>query len=99
MHRLTDTSVLADLLDPVSRTLARIRHAAVGRTLIMPDFIALGVRRQRQGMPTRREPVQALLHLDPETAARGPLARSAWSDALASPAREAVLRELLLILS
>jgi hypothetical protein len=94
MHRLTDNTVLADLLDPVSRALARVRQAAVGRTLTMPDFIALGVLRQLQGMPTRREQVQTLLHLDPETAARGPLARSTWSDALASPSREAVLRDL-----
>ena len=91
MHRLTDNTVLADLLDPVSRALARVRHAAVGRTLTMPDFIALGVLRQLQGMPTLREQVQTLLHLDPETAARGPLARSTWSDALASPTRQAVL--------
>lgn len=42
MHRLTDNTVLADLLDPVSRALARVRQAAVGRTLTMPDFIALG---------------------------------------------------------
>ena len=98
MHRLTDNTVLADLLDPVSRALARVRHAAVGRTLIMPDFIALGVLRQLQGMPTRREQVQTVLHLDPETAARGPLARSTWSEALASPTREAVLRELVPVL-
>ena len=91
MHRLTDNTVLADLLDPVSRALARVRHATVGRTLTMPDFIALGVLRQLQGMPTLREQVQTLLHLDPETAARGPLARSTWSDALASPARQAAL--------
>ena len=94
MHRLTDNTVLADLLDPVSRALARVRQAAVGRTLTMPDFIALGVLRQLQGMPTLREQVQTLLHLAPEAAARGPLARSTWSDALASPRREAVLRDL-----
>ena len=94
MHRLTDNTVLADLLDPVSRALARVRHAAVGRTLTMADFIALGVLRQLQGTPTLREQVQTLLHLDPETAARGPLARSTWSDALAAPTREAVLRDL-----
>ena len=61
MHRLTDNTVLADLLDPVSRALARVRQAAVGRTLTMPDFIALGVLRQLQGMPTLREQVQTCL--------------------------------------
>ena len=91
MHRLTDNTVLADLLDPVSRALARVRQGTVGRTLTMPDFIALGVLRQLQGIPTLREQVQILLHLDPETAVRGPLARSTWSDALASPSRQAAL--------
>ncbi len=52
MHRLTDHTVLADLLDPVSRALARVRQATVGRTLTMPDFIALGVLRHLQGMAT-----------------------------------------------
>ena len=56
MHRLTHHTVLADLLDPVSRALARVRQAAVGRTLTMPDFIALGVLRQLQGIPTMRRP-------------------------------------------
>ena len=94
MQCLTHHTVLADLLDPVSRALARVRQATVGRTLTMPDFIVLGVLRHLQGMSTLREQVQTLLHLDPATAARGPLARSTWSDALASPSREAVLRDL-----
>ena len=68
MHRLTDNPVLADLLDPVSRAVARVRHAAVGRTLTLPDVIALGVLRPLQGLPTRREQVQTVLHLDPEAA-------------------------------
>ena len=54
MHRLTNHTVLSDLLDPVSRALTRMRQAAVGRTLTMPDFIALGVLRQLQGIPTLR---------------------------------------------
>ena len=91
MPRLTDHTVLSDLLDPVSRAVARVRQAAVGRTLTMPDFIALGVLRHLQGMSTRREQVQTWLHLDPVVAARGPLARSTWSDALATPSRQAVL--------
>ena len=41
-HHLTDNTVLADLLATVSRALARVRHAAVGRTLTMADFITLG---------------------------------------------------------
>jgi hypothetical protein len=57
MPRLTDDIVLDDLLDPISRALARERHAAVGRSLTMPDLIALGILRQLQGMPTWREQV------------------------------------------
>ncbi len=63
MHRLTDNTVLADLLDPVSRALARVRQAAVGRTLTMPDFIALGVLRQRQG--AHSTPFGHLFHRHP----------------------------------
>ncbi len=81
MHRLTDHTVLADLLHPVTRAIARVRHAAAGRSLTMADFIALGVLQQVQGMQTLREQVHTLLHLDPETAAPGLLARSTWSDA------------------
>ena len=95
MHRLTDNSLLADLLEPVERALARVRHPAVGRTPCMGDFIALGVLRQLQGMASLREQVQSLLHLDPAMATRGPRARSTGRDALASPSRQAVLRERL----
>jgi hypothetical protein len=90
MNRLTDNTVLADLLAPVTDALARVRQAGVGRTLSMPEFIALGVLRQLQGMPSLREQV-LLLHLDPEAAARGPLACSTGSDALASPTPQGVL--------
>ena len=46
-------------------------------------------------MPTLREQVQALLHLEPGEARRAPLARSTWSDALSSRRRRAVLEALL----
>ncbi len=49
MNHLTDNTFLADLLVPMSRALARVHHAAVARTLIMPDFIALGVLRLLRG--------------------------------------------------
>jgi hypothetical protein len=92
MHRLTHGTVFADVLAPVERALARVRTApAIGRTLNMADFIALGVLRHLQGMPTLREQVQGLWHLEANAEARVPLARSTWSDALASGARGAVL--------
>lgn len=42
----------------------------------MPDFIALGVLRQFQGMQVLREQIQALLNLDPSEATQAPLART-----------------------
>jgi len=96
MHRLTGKTVFAELLAPVERVLARVRSAqGLGRTLSMGDFIALGVLRHLQGMGSLREQVQTLLHLDPAPGARVPLARSTSSDALCSPARLAVLKEML----
>jgi len=92
MHRLTDKTVLAELLTPVERALSRVRQGfSVGRVLDMADFIALGVLRHLQGMEVLREQVQALLHLDPSETTHAPLARSRWSDALAAPTRLAVL--------
>ena len=99
MHRLTDKTVFAELLSPLERVLARVRGAqGLGRTLRMGDFIALGVLRHLQGIGSLREQVQALLHWDPAADARPPLARSTWSDALCSPARLAVLGEVVPVL-
>jgi hypothetical protein len=72
MYRLTHDTVLADLLAPVSRALARVRQAAVGRTLTLPDFIALGVLRQLQGIPTLREQVQSCRIWTPRPPRGGP---------------------------
>lgn len=92
MNRLTDKTVFADLLAPVSRAFSQVRHAeSLRRVLSMPDFIALGVMRHIQGMETLREQVQSLLHLDPAQVFRVPLARSTWSDALSASSRLAVL--------
>ena len=77
MQRLTDKTVLAELLAPVEGALSRVRQGfSVGRVLDMADFIALGVLRHLQGMQVLREQVQALLHLDPSEATHAPLARS-----------------------
>jgi len=92
MQRLTGKTVFAELLAP----LARVRSAqGLGRGLSMGDFIALGVLRHLQGMGSLREPMQALLHWDPNEDTRVLLARSTWSDALGSPAHLTVLAELL----
>jgi hypothetical protein len=96
MHRLADNTVLADLLQPVERALQTCRQAAsLGRTLGMREFLTLGVLRHLQGTATVREQIQTLLHLAEASAERVPLARSTWSDALASPARLEVLQAIL----
>ncbi|WP_313950210.1 transposase [Accumulibacter sp.] len=93
MDSITNQTVLGELLAPVARALAKVRDtAAVSRVLSMADFVGLGVLRHLQGMRTVREQVQTLLHLEPGTALRLPLARSTWSDALSSPRRRAVLQ-------
>ena len=92
MDRLTNNTVLGELLAPVTAILSRIRHAdGNAQVLSMRAFIALGVLRHLQGMGTLREQVQSLLHLNPQEVLRTPLARSTWSDALASRRRRGVL--------
>lgn len=96
MQHLTNHTVLADLIAPVAFLLERIRGSdAVGRVLNMTDFIALGVLRHLQEIAILREQVQELLHLDPGSPERPPLARSTWSDALASSKRRDILRGVL----
>jgi hypothetical protein len=95
MDSLTNNTVLGELLEPVSDALARVRGSnALSRVLSMADFIGLGVLRHLQGMPTLREQVQSLLHLEPGEALRAPLARSTWSDALSSTRRGAILKSV-----
>ena len=79
MNRLTNETVLGDLLAPVIQALAWVRGSdTVGRVLSMADFITLGVLRHLQGMPTLREQAQSLLHLEPGEVTQAPLARSTW---------------------
>jgi hypothetical protein len=95
MDQLTNNTVLGDLLSPVDKVLAGIRNVdGRAQTLPMSAFIALGVQRHLQGMRTLREQVQSLLHLNPTEVARPPLARSTWSDALASERRRDVLEAM-----
>ena len=94
MDRLTDHTVLGELLAPVGDALARVRKPDANTSVLsMFDFIGLGVLRHLQGMRSLREQVQSLLHLAPAPAAEPPLARSTWSDALASKRRQGVVAE------
>ena len=95
MDRLTNQTVLGELLAPVANALGQVRDAdAVSRVLSMADFVGLGVLRHLQGMSTLREQVQSLLHRDPQEVLRAPLARSTWSDALCSRRRRGVLEAM-----
>jgi hypothetical protein len=95
MDRLTNNTVLGELLAPVVRALEQIRHAdGTAQTLKMQAFIGLGVLRHLQGMHTLREQVQSLLHLNPADEPGVPLARSTWSDALSSKRRRSVLEAI-----
>ena len=96
MSSLTNRTVLGELLEPVAKALLEVRESdALSRVLSMMDFIGLGVLRHLQGMRTLREQVQSLLHLAPGEVLEAPLARSTWSDALASPRRRAVLQAVM----
>jgi hypothetical protein len=93
---LTNQTVLGELLVAVVDALAQVRCSdAFSRVLSMADFTAVGGLRHLQGMPTLREQVQSLPHLEPGEALRAPLARSSWSDALSSKRRKALLQALL----
>ena len=92
MKNLTTDTVWGELLDPAMRALERVRYPAQRfRVLSMADFLVLGVLRHVQRWPALREQVQAVLHLADDAVGKPPLARSTWSDALASPERRAVL--------
>ena len=56
----------------------------------MEDFITLGVLRHIKGQTTLRDQIQELFHLD--SVDGPPLARSTWSDAMASVNRRDILR-------
>jgi hypothetical protein len=92
MKKLTTDTVWGELLRPAMRALETVRYPAQRfRVLSMADFLILGVLRHVQRWPALREQVQALLHLAADDVEKPPLARSTWSDALASPERRAVL--------
>jgi hypothetical protein len=93
MNRLTQGTVLSALMEPAWRALEGVRGAErASPVLDMQQFITLGVLRHLQGAETLREQVQQLLHLDLGTQGVAPLARSTWSDALASGRRLQALR-------
>ena len=90
---ITNHTVLEHWFSPIRKILDNIRYSdKVFNTLSMPTFILLGCVRQLQSNSSLREQVQTLFHLD-DLADRPPLARSTWSDALASAKRRNIVRE------
>jgi hypothetical protein len=96
MQKLTDGTVLAQLVQPALDALGAMRTSANATPVLdMKQFLTLGVLRHLQGIAILREQVQELLHLDPSAQTRVPLARSTWSDALASPRRLQILTTMI----
>ncbi len=86
INKLTDDTVLQQWFSPLQTALDKTRYPdTVFGTLTMPAFLLLGCLRQLQSHLTLREQVQVLMHID--GADMAPLARSTWSDALASARR------------
>ncbi len=94
-HFLTNQTVLADWFSPLSEILDNQRfNKGLFNTLSMDMFLLLGCLRQLHSQETLREQVQSIFHIDDNTDLL-PLARSTWSDALASPKRCDITREAL----
>ena len=92
IDELTKDTVLKQWFEPLQKALDKVRYSEqVFNTLSMPAFLLLGCLRQLQSNNSLREQVQSLAHLS--HAHQPPLARSTWSDALASKKRCHIIRE------
>lgn len=91
-NELMNKTVLADFFAPATQALDKVRYAA-GRfkSLPMEAFCLFGCLRHLQGITTMREQLQQLLHLT--EAQKMPVARSTYSDALNSGARQAIVQQ------
>ena len=90
---LLNNTVLSDWFSPMQKALDKVRYSRKQFSVLSAEFfILLGCLRQLQGTKILREQIQSLFDLD-EKAETVPLARSTWSDALASSTRNKILRE------
>jgi len=90
---LTQNTVLEKWFSPLKKSLEKVRYSEnIFTTLTMPAFLLLGGLRQLQSHQSLREQVQSLMHHGDAHAP--PLARSTWSDALASAKRRDIHREV-----
>ena len=93
---LTTGTVLEEWFSPMTKILERCRFSdAPFKALPMAPFILSGCLRQILASSSLREYVQTLFHLD-SSQTLPPLARSTWSDALASAGRRNILRPAVL---
>ena len=95
---LMNNTVLNEWFLPMQKALDKVRYSRKQFSVLSADFfILLGYLRQLQGTKILREHIQSLFDLD-EKAETVPLARSTWSDALASASRHKILREAVHVL-
>ena len=95
---LLNNTVLNDWFLPMQKALDKVRYSRKQFSVLSAEFfILLGCLRQLQGTKILREQIQSLFDLD-EKAKTVPLARSTWSDALASASRNKILREAVQVL-
>jgi hypothetical protein len=88
---LLDDTVLEKWFRPMTNALEKVRYSEkIFKALPMPAFILFGCLRQLRSICSLREQIQDLFHLDPE-ASKLPVARSTFSDAMASAQRNAIL--------
>lgn len=92
--KLTQNTVLGNFLEPALLALEKVRYqSGIYSALPMPMFLLVGCLRHLHGMRTLREQVQMLFHS--QDGANIPVARSTYSDALASNSRLEILHALL----
>lgn len=94
-NTLLQDTILGEWFQPMLGSLQKVRFSDKKfSALPMESFVLFGCLRQIQSISTLREQIQDLFHLNPASAAL-PLARSTWSDALASSTRCNILRAAL----
>lgn len=90
--KLMDNTVLADLFAPTKKALDKVRYSAERfQSLPMDLFCLIGCLRHLRGVETMREQLQHLFHL--EDLPTMPVARSTYSDALASETRQVIMAQ------
>lgn len=97
--QLIDNTVLGDWFSPLMMALEKTRFSDKPfSALPMYAFILYGCLRQVQSLASLRELVQTIFHSDANNSGL-PLARSTFADAMASPVRRAITREVVSVLA